>query len=446
MPLFKLSRCVLGVSLLMLAGQAVAQSTDLISLYTSGRDSDPEYRAAIASAYAKAEAAPQGLAGLLPQISLNGFITHSDSHLIETSSTFPSNNGQTLIKGASLTLTQPLFNAQAWLAHKQGNESAAQAYLEAGIAEQSLIIRAAEAYFSFLSANAELKFAAAELSALQKDLERANSRYEIGMSAITDLHETQARHDIAFAQKISAEQDVLNALDIVAEILGETADSARDVPESIELLPAEGEIEQWVQEAVENNLQIQLARSAQTQAQFAVRSQKSGHLPTVNLSAEYAYSDSTEQVFGSRSTDARAQLSMNVPLFAGGATRSRVRQAQAQLDSANAEAERVEREVKRGVRSAFRGVSSSAQRARALKQASVSAETALEATQAGYDVGTRTTVDVLNAQREVFRAKRDFARARYDYVLQQLTLYRQHGSLGPQHVVAANAMLTGERL
>ena len=185
-------------------------------------------------------------------------------------------------------------------------------------------------------------------------------------------------------------------------------------------------------------------RSAKLQTELSERqlqAQRGGHLPTLDASIEYGYTDSTDQEFGNRGTDAKAQVVLNIPLYQGGATSSRVRQARAQLRSAESQQERVKREIEIGIRSSHRGVSAAAKRAAALKQARKSAQTALEATQAGYDVGTRTVVDILNARREVLRAEHNFAQARYDYVFQQLKLYQLQGSLGPQHVVAMNQLL-----
>lgn len=415
---------------------------DLIEIYKSGRDSDPQYLSAIASAQAKAEAAPQSAAALLPQISLSAFASHSDQHVIESANPFNS-SGSALIKGATATLRQALINPQSWAGYKQGRLQAKSAILDGASAEQDLIIRAAQAYFQYLSSKSGVSFANAEFSALEKDLEQSKSRYEVGLATITDLHETQARYDLASAQQISADQELQNALDLVSEIVGYYVDGELpDVGPNIALTDPDGPIETWVNEARTGNLALQAAILQTELSERQLQAQRSGYLPTLDATLEYGYTDSTAQEFGNRGTDAKAQLLLNIPLYQGGAVNSRVRQARAQLRSAEAQQERVKREIEAGIRSSHRGVSSSARRASALKQASKSAKTALEATQAGYDVGTRTTVDVLNARREVFRAERNFAQARYDYVLQQLNLYKLHGSLGPQHVLAMNELLS----
>jgi outer membrane protein len=416
-------------------------ATDLLELYKSGRDSDPQYLAAIALAHANAEAAPQAFAALLPHVSLSAFASQSDRRIIESGNPFNS-AGSALVKGATATLTQSLIAPQKWASYQQGRLQAESAMIEAGIAEQALIIRAAQAYFQYLSSKSGVRFADAEFNALEKDLEQATSRYDVGLATITDLHETQARYDLASAQQISADQDLLNALDILSDIMGYYVDTQLpDVGPDIALSDPEGKLEIWVSEALSGNLSLKLAMLQTALSERRVQSQLSGHLPTLDAILEYGYSDSTDQEFGNRGTDVKAQVLLNIPLFQGGAVSSRVRQARAQLRSSEAQQERIKREVEVGIRSSHRGVSTAAKRAAALKQASKSVQTALEATQAGYDVGTRTIVDVLNARREVFRAESNFSQARYDYVLQQLNLYKQHGSLGPQHIVAMNELL-----
>lgn len=431
---------VLVTALAALSAPTLA-APDLLEIYKSGRDSDPQYLAAISAARAKAEAAPQAAAALLPQLSVSAFASHSDTHIIESGNPFTS-AGSSLTKGATATLRQTLINPKSWASYKQGRLQAASAIIDAGIAEQDLIARAAQAYFQYLSSKSGVAFAQAEFNALEKDLEQSTSRYDVGLATITDLHETQARYDLASAQKISADQDLLNALDVVSDILGYYVDgSLPDVGADIALSDPEGEIDTWVTEALSGNLALKSAMLRTALSEKQLSSQRSGHLPTLDATLEYGYTDSTDQEFGSRGTDARAQVLLNIPLYQGGAVNSRVRQARAELRSAEAQQERVKREIEVGIRSSHRGVTAAARRAAALKQATKSAQTALEATQAGYDVGTRTTVDVLNARREVFRAERNFAQARYDYVLQQLELYKLHGSLGPQHVVAMNELL-----
>lgn len=436
----RLSIAAIGATLVWATFPCVS-ATSLLDVYKSGRDSDPQYLAAIAAAQAKAEAAPQAVAGLLPHLSINAFASHSDLHVIESENPFIS-DGSSLVKGATATLRQPLINPQRWASYKQGRLLAASAFLDGAAAEQELIIRAAQAYFQYLTAQSAVHFATAELNALEKDLEQAKSRYEVGLATITDLHETQARFDLASAQKISANQDRLNALDIVSDIMGYYVDGQLpDVGPDIALVDPEGDIESWVAEALSGNLALKSAMLQTEISEQQLHAQRSGHLPTLDATIEYGYSDASDQEFGNRGTEATAQILLNIPLYQGGAVSSRVRQARAQLRSDEAKQERVKREVEVGVRSSHRGVSSAAKRADALKQAAKSAKTALAATQAGYDVGTRTIVDVLNARREVLRADNNFSQARYDYVLQQLTLYKMHGSLGPQHIVAMNELL-----
>ena len=228
------------ISAFALTALPASATTDLVGIYTSGRDSDPQYLSAIANAEAKAEAAPQAAAALLPQLSLNAFASHSDANIIESDNPF-SSDGSAFIKGATATLTQALIAPQRWASYQQGRLQAESALIDGALAEQDLIIRASQAYFQYLTAKSGLDFANAEFAALEKDLEQAKSRYDVGLATITDLHETQARYDIASAQQITAEQDVLNASDVVSDIVGYYLDGELpDVDQDIALTPPEG--------------------------------------------------------------------------------------------------------------------------------------------------------------------------------------------------------------
>lgn len=423
---------------------SIAQQ-DLLSVYAAGRDSDPEYLAAIAGARARMETAAQARADLLPQISAFAQADRVNQRVLSTSqgagsSAFESQSYNTL--NGRIELVQPLFNWSAFAAYDAAKITRARAELSLSQAEQDLILRAAEAYFVFLAAEAELRFARTEQKAIARQLEQNQQRFDVGLIPVTDVQEAQASNDLAQAQTISAEQELANARDVLAQIIAQRVEQLPDLRDNLPLNPPEpSQPEHWVAAALDANLQHADARLAVLQAEKTLSQARGGYYPQLDVLGSTGYQDTSESSFGSEGIEHRIALRLQMPLFQGGRTRSLLSQRQQELIQAKQQLEFSRRETERLTRSSYRGVISAAKRVQALQQAVKSNQTALEANQAGFDVGLRTSVDVLNARTLLFRAKRDAAQARYDYVLQGLRLKLTAGSLNAEDLLSLNALL-----
>jgi len=413
----------------------------LLDNYLLARDNDPQLKAADATRLAQAETKDQSVALLLPNISLTG---NTDKVSSDTDSNFafnPSRKEDFHTNGYSLVVTQPVYHHDFWVGLRQADATVAQAEADYGTAKQDLMIRLASGYFDLLAAQDNLDFARAEKDATARQLEQAKQRFEVGLIAITDVHEAQAQFDLTVAQEISADNLLANAREALQEITGQYEQAPQLLGDEIPLLsPEPTDIEQWVKTATAQNLNLKSAQFAREVASEETNRQRSGHFPTLDIVASKNHSDSNSAFGSQRDTD-QISLQLNVPLFAGGAVSSRTRQAAYRAEAAKQNLLQTRRSVVRQTRNAYLGVIAEISRVKALKQAVISSTKANEATQAGFEVGTRTIVDVLLSQRELFRAKRDYARSRYDYILNTLRLKQAAGSLAQTDIEAINGWL-----
>lgn len=419
---------------------SAAQANGLLAVYESARQTDPAYQGALAGAAAAGEAEAQARSALLPQISASAYMQRQDSDSSSNTGFNPS--GKFDVNGYSATITQSLIRFDQFAGLAIGKLTAKQADLDILLAEQELVARAAEAYFAFLAAKTDLNTAEAERESIASQLEQAQKRYEVGLIAVTDVQEAQASYDLSDAQLILAEQALENAKDIMREIAGRHIEVLPDLRKNIPMSPPAGSNQDWVDRAMRNNPQLFKLKLQEAIADKNVDAQRAGHLPALTAQAEHSFRDTTDIPSSGAETDTTTySLNLTLPIFNGGGTRSKTRQAAQQKVQAAHALEETRRRVERETRAAYRGMSSAIRRVQALGQALKSNQTALEATQAGYDVGTRTSVDVLNSRSGLFRAQRDYAKARYDYALSLIRLYRAEGSLGPNHLVVLNGWL-----
>jgi len=413
----------------------------LLDNYLLARDNDPQLKAADATRLAQGETKDQSVALLLPNISLSA---NTDDVSTDTDSNFafnPSRQEDFNTHGYSLTLTQPVYHHDYWVGLRQADATVAQAEADYGVAKQDLMIRLSSSYFDLLAAQDNLDFARAEKEATSRQLEQAKQRFEVGLIAITDVHEAQAQYDLTVAQEISADNLLANARESLQEITGQYEQAPQLLQAEIPLLsPDPVDIEQWVNKATKQNLGLKSAQFAREVASEETNRQRSGHFPTLDVVANRNISNSNSN-FGSESETDRISLQLNVPIFAGGAVNSRTRQAAYRAEAAKQTLLQTRRSVVRQTRNAYLGVIAEISRVKALNQAVISSAKAYEATQVGFEVGTRTIVDVLLSQRELFRAKRDFARSRYDYILNTLRLKQAAGTLAQSDIAAINAWL-----
>ena len=412
-------------------------AANLSDVFRDAQAYDAQYASARAAYQAGQEKAAQGRAGLLPNVSLGGNVRYN--HL---TSTFPGGDGQYTSNGYSLNAAQPLFRRQNMVAYEQSKEQVKIAELQFRTAEQDLILRVAQAYFDVLQSQDTIAFIEAQKAAITEQLAAAKRNFEVGTATITDTHEAQARYDLAVAQEI-AEQNNLNIrLRALEKLIGKPAATLDTLVEPAQLKPEAGNIDDWAARAAEGNLQADIQRIAKAIADQEVERNRAGHYPT--LDAVAAYNVNNNQNFGNLQIDSRVAsvgLELNLPIYQGGLVSSRVREAVANQEKARQDAEAAARDASLQARQAWLNVSSGVARVHALEQALTSSQAQLESTQLGLQVGVRTSLDVLNAQQQVFSARRDLAGARYAYLLAGLSLKAAVGSLSPDDLAAIDQSL-----
>ncbi|MBU1224312.1 MAG: TolC family outer membrane protein [Gammaproteobacteria bacterium] len=422
---------------LSLALAPAAHAADLSEVYRDALAYDAQYASARAAYQAGQEAAVQGRAGLLPNVNLGGNVRYNsvDSSLAGGDADFDSN-------GASLTAAQPLFRKQNLVAYAQAKEQVKIAALRFAVAEQDLILRVAQAYFDVLESQDNIAFINAQKAAITEQLAAAKRNFEVGTTTITDTHEAQARYDLATAQEI-AEQNSLNIrLRALEKLIGKPAGALDTLAEPVQLKAEGGHIDEWATIAADGNLQAEIQRVTKVIADQEIERNRAGHYPTLDAVAGYTISNN--QNFGTQQVDTRTAsigVELNLPIYQGGLTSSRVREAVANQERARQDLENATREASLQARQAYLNVSSGVARVQALEQALVSTRAQLDSTRLGLDVGVRTNLDVLDAEQQVLSARRDLAGARYDYLLSRLALKAAVGSLNPADLTEIDQLL-----
>jgi outer membrane protein len=343
-------------------------------------------------------------------------------------------------------VSQPIYRKQIRAQFEQAKSQVAQADKQLLLAKQGLIIRSSKAYFDVLLAQDKIDLIGAQKTAINKQLEQAKANFEVGTSTITDFNEAQARFDLVVAQEIAAMNDLevkkraIQAIvgSIPQTLIGVRSDLLAQSPEPIEM-------EKWVEVAEQNNLAIALQQQALEIATQEVERQNAGHMPTLDAVAGYNnnYANGTATGLGNGSdiTSASIGLQLQIPLYQGGLVSSKVREAVANKQKALDDLEAAKRQADLDTRSAYLNLSSSVAQIKAYEQALSSSQSQLDSTNLGYEVGVRTSVDVLNAQQQYFSAKRDLLQSRYTYLVNILSLKSAVGLLGETDVESVNQQL-----
>ncbi|MEQ8495164.1 MAG: TolC family outer membrane protein, partial [Gammaproteobacteria bacterium] len=317
------------------------------------------------------------------------------------------------------------------------------AQLEVVVARQDLLLRVAERYFEVLAARDSLQFARAAKQSLERQLEQARQRFEVGLIAITDVQEAQAGYDRALADEISAQNAIENAIEALREVTASYHDDLLVLGDDMPLLvPEPQDIDAWTNTAIEHNLEIAASLVATDIAREEISRQTAQHYPTLDIVGGHNFNRAGGRFGSAKVHQSEINLELNLPLYSGGRVLSQTREAEHEHRATLDRLEQSRRAVQRDTRQAYLGVITRISSVKALEQAVVSSTTALESTRAGFEVGTRTAVDVVAAERVLSEAKRDLARARYDYIIDMLRLKKAAGSLSPEDLAAANSWLT----
>ncbi len=421
---------------------SAVQAADLMQVYRAAQENDPTFAAARATLDAGREKAPQGRAGLLPSLTLSGNTVWNENDL-------SSRGGPSIAKqrfnsnGYQLTLSQPLFRWQNWVAYDQAKLQVMQAEASFAEARQDLILRVAQAYFDTLFAAENLSAVRANKAAISQQLESAKKNFEVGTATITDAHEAQARYDLALAQEIAAESDFEVRRSALQAIIGQAPGPlARLRQEAEPNQPTPTDMNRWVSAAEQDAIGVQIQQALAGIAAREVDRQRAGHYPTVDLVANYGYAKTNTQGAGLIENDYQnIGVQLNIPLYLGGQVVSRQREAAANRSAALSTLEAARRGAALAARQQYLGVANGLAQIKALKAALVSSQSALESNKLGYEVGVRINIDVLNAENQVYVTRRDLARATFDTLLAQLRLKAAVGALGDDDVGAINALL-----
>jgi outer membrane protein len=446
---FKILSLILGLLTVPAAGHA----TSLLEVYQQALQSDPSIHEAEARRLAALEAEPQARSALLPQVNFSGEWTNVKSSGPGNFSD-PDNPGGTLPGTTDtdvddtdwrLTLRQTVFRWDQVVDLRRADKTVAKAEANREASQQDLIVRVGQRYFDVLAAEDRLTSTHANRQAIARQLEQAKQRFDVGLIAITDVQESQAAHDQAVADEIAAKRSLATAREFLREITGQYVGALSAPGDEFPMRsPNPASEADWVSLALSQNLSLVASRLDEKLARDEISYRRNGHYPTIDLVARTGSRESdgggtarldrdpdTAIPFSSyRQNDTDTiGIEITVPLFSGGRTSSRVREAVYLHRAAREQLQRVTRETERSTRDSYLGVLSEMSRVEALKQAVASSRTALEATQAGFDVGTRTIVDVLDSQFALYRSITLFYQARYDYLMNVLRLKQAAGNL-----------------
>ena len=448
-----MTRITLGI-MLSLFTAINAQADTLVEIYERAMRNDPAIMEAEANMMAEMEAKPQARAIWLPQLDFNAGYDYRTGEGQTQLAGRPAPEQDTTLTGTNwgVSLSQSILDTANWRALKKADKQVARASIDYQVAEQDLMIRVSEAYFDVLAAQDQLASEQAAKDAISRQLEQAERRFEVGLIAITDVKEAQAGYDDAVALEIAAQRALASAKEGLREITGEYPQTLANPDENLPLIPPSPQIEQdWVDMSLAQNLALESAKIGADITRENIGIAKGDHWPTIGLSANY--SDTENELTDNLNPDPNANttdlentnssvgISLNFPIYSGGAVSSRVQEEVYRHRAARENYERVARQTERETRDAYLGVIAEIARVQALARSEDSNQTALEATEAGYDVGTRTTVDVLNARQSLFLAQTQYARSKYDYLINVLKLKRAAGTLNNGDITEIDNML-----
>ena len=423
---------------------AYAEPIDLISAYQAALEHDSDIHAAYNQLQSSKQIRPQALADLLPSINASASSTDVRLESESTSSTTGKGTIQYRDEKFSVSLRQPVFNWASFVRYQQSAQRVSKAELEYRLAEQALIIRLTERYLNTLQAGVSLTVANDDVKAFTRQLEQAKIRFEVGLIAITDVHNAQARFDLAIASQIAAQDNLYSKQEALRQIIQHDELALRPLAQTFPLAPPEpNNIKQWESSAAQHNLSLEMAKLDVSIAKKDVSINRAGHYPSVDLVASHNYSETGGSGFGSgfRNESDNIGLELNLALFSGGKTQALTEQAAFQHMASLDNLQSLQRTTLRETRDAFRGVISSSRRIKALEQAIISNKSSLDANEVGLEVGTRTIVDVLDAQSNLSRAKLQLIDAKNSYIIDVLNLKGITGSLTVSDLEVVNQWL-----
>ena len=413
-----------------------AHAYSLMDIYMMAKQHDADIQVAESRYNAEVQARPIARANILPQANLNANTTDVSQKIDGTQFGIEGREVDYNDHGYTLSVTQALYNVDYFVQLRQAKTSVAKASIDLDASYQELITRTADAYFNVLAEQDNLSFRRSNKEAIGRQLEQAKKRFEVGLIAITDVKESQASFDLAVASEIEAQSGLEIAKDSLEVIIAQRANELNPLSDRMQLItPEPNDVEEWITKALNENLSLLSSEYTTEIAQQEVKLQQSQHYPTLDIVASHTDTD-TGGLTGSRETeDTRIGLELSFPIFEGGRTYYQTKEARHRAELSTNEYEKIRRETIRNTRDAYLNVITGISRVKALERALESTEAAARAAEAGFQVGTRTSVDVLITLQETFLAKQNYSRARYDYLLNTLNLKQAVGTLSADDLV-----------
>jgi len=434
-PLVLALAAAIGASALL---PAAAHAEDLLQTYELARSGDPQFSAAESSRLVTREGSVQARAALLPQLDGSASLGRP----------LADGDGESTSRSAGVEVTQMVYDHRNITRLRSANALSQAADFQLDSANDDLITRTSAAYFNVLVQLETLAAAEAAEAALKKQFDFASKRLEVGLAPITDVHEARAQYDSARASTILARNAVEDAYQALRELTGQPVANLKGLPEDFKpSLPETGGADEWVATAVGNNPALKAREFELKSAEAEVGTARAGHYPSLYLGGSYTDTttwgrDGAGSSFRGSNGGGQVGLTLSVPIFSGGATQSGVRQALAQRDIAQDTLEQTKRALERNTRNAYQTVVAGVSEVEARRLALVSARAAYDASQVGLEVGTRTVLDVLTNQQNLFRAQQAYAQAKYNFLQNRLLLEHAAGTLDIDDVQEINRLLT----
>ncbi|MEY4474626.1 MAG: hypothetical protein RL248_393 [Pseudomonadota bacterium] len=436
----KLLPLLIGLSL---AGfSTMSQAEDLLQVYKQARDSNPDLRKSAADRDAAYEKINQARSPLLPQLGLSTGYTHTNG--FRDNSNSPDSNATS----GNLNLTQTIFDMSKWRVLTLQEKTAGIQDVAFQTSEQKLILDTAKAYFDVLRAIDRLSYTEAQKQSVYRQLDQTTQRFNVGLVAITDVQNARATYDTVLADEVTARNNLDNALEVLRQVTGVYYPELASLNVNRLKTKRPDAVNNLLKEAEKRNLSLLSARLSQDFAREQIRFAETGYMPTIDLTASssvtntrYSGGSPTSQQVNNDAGQNRIGVQLSLPLYSGGATNSAVKQAQYNFVGSSELLESTHRSVVQTVRSSFNNISASISSIKAYEQAVVSNQSSLDAMEAGYQVGTRTILDVLTATTDLYQSKQRLADARYDYLINQLNIQSALGTLNMSDLTSLNQVL-----
>jgi len=424
---------------------AAESELNLLDIYRQALTNDPTLASALSANKAAQEIIEQSKALYRPAVNFSASASHSRTDIRYLKGGFKDGKSNFDTYRAGIEARQPIYRKQNLVQMDQAKTQVSQADKQYHLSQQTLILRTTEAYFEVLIAQDNINLIEAQKSAILSQLEQAKATFEVGTATITDVNEAQARYDLIIAQEVAAINEHQIAKRAVQAITGEPPASLATVKSDIQVSPLQQEMAAWQDIANKNNLNIQIQQDALTFADQQVELASAGHHPTLDLVGSYTdnYTNGSPSAFstGNELKNATIGLQLDIPVYAGGKTSSLVRQAVHNQQKAQDDLDLARRQTDLETQRGYLNLNSSIAQVKALEQALVSSQSQLDSTELGYEVGVRTSVDVLNAQQQLFSAKRDLLQARYNYLVNIIRLKSAVGLVAEADLIDINQQL-----